>query len=118
MAAPLGARCPRWPDRASAVGEVWEEKKFWDFVKGLKEQKPIWTSRNTEAMAKITSGEGWIGTGSYAAVEELKEKGAPVEFLFLGPALVPGARRLDHEGLRQSRMPPSCSSAGCCRRRV
>ena len=67
--------------------KLWEEKKFWDFVKGLKEQKPIWTSRNTEAMAKITSGEGWIGTGSYAAVEELIEKGAPVEFLFLGPAL-------------------------------
>ena len=67
--------------------KVWEEKRFWDFAKGLKDQKPIWTSRNTEAMAKITSGEGWIGTGSYAAIEELKAKGAPVEFMFLSPAL-------------------------------
>lgn len=67
--------------------KVWDEKRFWDFVKGLKDQKPIWTSRNTEAMAKITSGEGWIGTGSYAAIEELKAKGAPVEFMFLSPAL-------------------------------
>lgn len=67
--------------------KIWEESRFWNFVKGLKAQQPIWTSRNTEAMAKITSGEGWIGTGSYAAVEELKKKGAPVDFLFLGPAL-------------------------------
>ena len=67
--------------------KVWEEKRFWDFAKGLKDQKPVWTSRNTEAMAKITSGEGWIGTGSYAAIEELKAKGAPVEFMFLSPAL-------------------------------
>lgn len=67
--------------------KLWPEPKFWDLVKGLKAQSPIWTSRNTEAMAKITSGEGWVGTGSYAAVEELKKKGAPVDFLFLGPAL-------------------------------
>jgi iron(III) transport system substrate-binding protein len=67
--------------------KIWDETKFWNFVKGLKAQNPIWTSRNTEAMAKITSGEGWVGTGSYAAVQELKEKGAPVGFLFLGPAL-------------------------------
>lgn len=67
--------------------KAWDEKKFWDFVKGIQNQKPIWTSRNTEAMAKITSGEGYIGTGSYAAVEELKAKGAPIEFLFLSPAL-------------------------------
>jgi iron(III) transport system substrate-binding protein len=67
--------------------KVWDEKKFWDFVAGLKKQDPIWTSRNTEAMAKITSGEGAVGTGSYAAVGELREQGAPVEFLFLSPAL-------------------------------
>jgi iron(III) transport system substrate-binding protein len=67
--------------------KYWDEKKFWSFVKGLKDNKPLWTSRNTEAMAKITSGEGYVGTGSYAAVEELKRKGAPVDFLFLGPAL-------------------------------
>lgn len=66
---------------------AWDEKRFWDYVKALKNQKPIWTSRNTEAMAKITSGEGLIGTGSYAAIEELKAKGAPVEFMFLSPAL-------------------------------
>lgn len=67
--------------------KAWDEKKFWDFVKGIQNQKPIWTSRNTEAMAKITSGEGYIGTGSYAAVEELKAKGAPIEFMFLSPSL-------------------------------
>lgn len=66
---------------------IWPEKKFWDFVAGLKKQNPIWTTRNTEAMAKISSGEGHIGTGSYAATGELKEQGAPVEFLFLSPAL-------------------------------
>lgn len=66
---------------------TWDEKKFWEFVKGIQNQRPIWTSRNTEAMAKITSGEGYIGTGYYAAVEELKAKGAPIEFLFLSPAL-------------------------------
>jgi iron(III) transport system substrate-binding protein len=67
--------------------KVWDEKKFWDYVKALKEQNPIWTARNTEAMAKITSGEAAIGTGSYAAIENLKERGAPVGFLFLSPAL-------------------------------
>ena len=38
-------------------------------------------------MVKLTSGEGYIGTGSYAAIDELKKKGAPVEFLFLSPSL-------------------------------
>jgi ABC-type Fe3+ transport system substrate-binding protein len=67
--------------------KIWDEEKFWKFVDGLKNQKPIWTSRNNEAMLKLTSGEGIIGTGSYAAIEELKNKGAPVEFLFLSPSL-------------------------------
>jgi iron(III) transport system substrate-binding protein len=66
---------------------LWEEKKFWDFVKGLKAQNPIWTVRNTEAIAKVVSGEGSVGTGSHAASQELKEQGGPVEFLFLGPVL-------------------------------
>ena len=66
---------------------AWEEGRFWKLINGLKEQKPIWTTRNTEAMVKLTSGEGLIGTGSYAAIDELKKKGAPVEFLFLSPSL-------------------------------
>jgi len=67
--------------------KIWEEKKFWDFVDALKMQAPIWTTRNTEAMNKIVSGEGLVGTGSYDAVEQLKATGAPIEFLFLSPAL-------------------------------
>ena len=67
--------------------KVWDETKFWDFVNKLKAQRPIWTTRNTEAMVKLSSGEGYVGTGSYAAIEELKSKGAPVEFLFLSPSL-------------------------------
>ena len=67
--------------------KVWDEAKFWDFVNKLKAQRPIWTTRNTEAMVKLSSGEGYVGTGSYAAIEELKSKGAPVEFLFLSPSL-------------------------------
>jgi len=66
---------------------IWDETKFWDFVNRLKAQRPIWTTRNTEAMVKLSSGEGYVGTGSYAAIEELKGKGAPVEFLFLSPSL-------------------------------
>lgn len=67
--------------------KVWDETKFWDFVNKLKAQRPIWTTRNTEAMVKLSSGEGYVGTGSYAAIEELKAQGAPVEFLFLSPSL-------------------------------
>jgi len=67
--------------------KIWDEKKFWDFVDALKMQAPIWTTRNTEAMNKIVSGEGLVGTGSYDAVEQLKATGAPIEFLFLSPAL-------------------------------
>jgi iron(III) transport system substrate-binding protein len=89
---------PKWKDRLALDARggqiahllsrgIWEEGKFWDFVRGLKAQNPIWTTRNTEAMAKITSGEAAVGTGSYAAVQELKEKGAPIEFLFLSPSL-------------------------------
>ena len=52
--------------------KVWEETRFWDFVNKLKAQRPIWTTRNTEAMVKLSSGEGYVGTGSYAAIEELK----------------------------------------------
>jgi ABC-type Fe3+ transport system substrate-binding protein len=66
---------------------IWTKERFWDFVRRLKNQKPLWTSRNTEAMAKLTAGEGYIGTGSYAAIEELKKQGAPVDFLFLSPSL-------------------------------
>jgi len=105
-AVPAGARPksyedlldPRWARRLildARGGEIahllsakiWDERKFWDFVNGLKNQRPIWTSRNTEAMVKLTSGEGHIGNGSYAAIDELNKKGAPVEFLFLSPAL-------------------------------
>jgi iron(III) transport system substrate-binding protein len=67
--------------------KIWDEPRFWDFVNKLKAQRPIWTTRNTEAMVKLSSGEGYVGTGSYAAIEELKAKGAPVEFLFLSPSL-------------------------------
>ena len=67
--------------------KVWGEDKFWKFVKALKKQKPIWTARNSTAMAKLTSGEGYISTGSYVAIQTLKRKGAPVEFLFLSPSL-------------------------------
>ncbi len=67
--------------------KIWGEEKFWKFVKDLQKQKPIWTARNSTAMAKLTSGEGYIGTGSYAAIETLKKKGAPVEFLFLSQSL-------------------------------
>ncbi|HLH98040.1 MAG TPA: extracellular solute-binding protein [Xanthobacteraceae bacterium] len=67
--------------------KVWDEAKFWDFVNKLKAQKPIWSTRNTEAMVKLSSGEGYVGTGSYAAIEELKRQGAPVDFLFLSPSL-------------------------------
>jgi len=67
--------------------KIWDETKFWDFVNKLKAQNPIWTTRNTEAMSKVTAGEASIGTGSYVAVQELKEKGAPIEFLFLSPSL-------------------------------
>ena len=67
--------------------KIWDETKFWDFVNKLKAQSPIWTTRNTEAMSKVTAGEASIGTGSYVAVQELKEKGAPIEFLFLSPSL-------------------------------
>ena len=66
---------------------IWKKDKFWNFVKGLKAQKPVWTARNSEAMAKLTSGEGYISTGSYVAIQNLKRKGAPVEFLFLSPSL-------------------------------
>lgn len=67
--------------------KIWDETKFWGFVNKLKAQRPIWSTRNTEAMVKLSSGEGYVGTGSYAAIEELKAKGAPVEFLFLSPSL-------------------------------
>ena len=67
--------------------KIWGEDKFWKFVKGLKAQKPIWTARNSTAMAKLTSGEGFISTASYVAIQTLKKKGAPVEFLFLSPSL-------------------------------
>lgn len=67
--------------------KIWDKDKFWKFVKGLKAQKPIWTARNSTAMAKLTSGEGFISTASYVAIQTLKKKGAPVEFLYLSPAL-------------------------------
>jgi ABC-type Fe3+ transport system substrate-binding protein len=67
--------------------KIWDEKKFWDFVDALKKQDPIWTTRNTEAMSKIVSGEGLVGTGSYDAVEQMKATGAPIEFLFVSPSL-------------------------------
>ncbi len=66
---------------------IWDADKFWDWIAKIKAQQPLWTSRNTEAMAKITSGEASIGTASYDAVEALKAQGAPIEFLFISPSL-------------------------------
>jgi iron(III) transport system substrate-binding protein len=89
---------PKWKNRLAMdarggqishllAAKIWDEAKFWDFVTKIKAQQPIWTSRNTEAMAKVTSGEGYVGTGSYDAITELRSRGAPVRFLFLSPSL-------------------------------
>ena len=69
------------------AAHIWDADKFWGFITKIKAQQPLWTSRNTEAVAKITSGEAAIGTGSYDAVVALKATGAPIEFLFLSPSL-------------------------------
>jgi len=64
----------------------WGEQKFWEFVKALKKQEPIWAERDPESMAKIVAAEGLVGNASYSEVEQIKRKGAPIEFLFLSPA--------------------------------
>ncbi|MBI2985245.1 MAG: extracellular solute-binding protein [Deltaproteobacteria bacterium] len=67
---------------------LWGEEKFWQFVKALAAQKPIWARRVTDAMSKLVSGEAYIGNASYVAVQQFKSKGAPIEFLFLNPVRV------------------------------
>jgi iron(III) transport system substrate-binding protein len=89
---------PKWKNRLALdarggqvahllAAHIWDADKFWDWIAKIKAQQPLWTSRNTEAMAKITSGEAAIGTASYDAVEALKAQGAPIEFLFISPSL-------------------------------
>jgi len=65
---------------------VWGKEKFWHFVRAIKKQKPIWAGRNSESMAKVMAGEGYVGNASYSAVMALQRKGAPIEFLFLSPS--------------------------------
>jgi iron(III) transport system substrate-binding protein len=67
---------------------IWGEEKFWQYVKALAGQSPIWARRVTDSMTKIVSGEAYIGNASYVAVQEFKAKGAPIEFLFLNPIRV------------------------------
>lgn len=65
---------------------VWGKERFWQFIKAIKKQKPIWAGRNSESMAKVMAGEGYVGNASYSAVMALQRKGAPIEFLFLSPS--------------------------------
>jgi len=65
---------------------LWKEDRFWNFVRGIKKQEPVWAGRSSEAMAKLAAGEGSVGNGSFTGIFDLRLKGAPVEMLFLSPA--------------------------------
>lgn len=65
---------------------LWGDEKFWNFVKAMPGQKPLWAIRSTDSMTKLASGEAYVGNASYVATQELKKKGAPIEFSFLSPA--------------------------------
>ena len=67
--------------------KVWEEKKFWDFVAGIKKQNPMWSARVTESIGRLAAGEASVSSASHAATLELQRQGATVDFLYLSPTL-------------------------------
>ncbi|MBI2988757.1 MAG: extracellular solute-binding protein [Deltaproteobacteria bacterium] len=86
---------PKWKGRIAVDGRgpygfthlrlVWGEERFWKFIKVFPDQKPIWDTRCSGSTDRVVIGEVYIGCASFPNVQELKAKGAPIEFLPLDP---------------------------------
>lgn len=89
---------PKWKGKLSLDGRgpwgfthlrlLWGEDKFWRFIKAFPDQKPSWSTRCNTATDRIVTGEAYIGCLSFARLEGLKAKGAPIEFLPISPVFV------------------------------
>jgi len=89
---------PKWKGRLAFDGRgmwgfthlriLWGEDKFWKFINGLTAQQPLWSTRCNSATDKVVTGEALIGCVSMTSLDELKKKGAPVEFLPISPVFV------------------------------
>jgi iron(III) transport system substrate-binding protein len=89
---------PRWKGKLAFDGRgmwgfthlriLWGEEKFWRFIKAFPAQQPLWSTRCNSATDKVVTGEAHIGCVSMTSLDELKAKGAPVEFLPISPVFV------------------------------
>jgi iron(III) transport system substrate-binding protein len=89
---------PKWKGKLAFDGRgmwgfthlriLWGEERFWRFIKGLSAQQPLWATRCNSATDKVVTGEAYIGCVSMTSLDELKAKGAPVEFLPISPVFV------------------------------
>jgi iron(III) transport system substrate-binding protein len=87
---------PQWKGKISMDGRgpygfshlslVWSKERFWNFIKAFPKQNPKWVTRCTESTDKVVIGEAAIGCGS-PRVEEIREKGAPIDIVPLNPIL-------------------------------
>ncbi len=76
----------RGPYGFSHLSLVWSKEKFWNFIKAFPKQNPKWVRRCTESTDKVVIGEAAIGCGS-PRIEEIREKGAPIDVVPLNPIL-------------------------------
>jgi iron(III) transport system substrate-binding protein len=89
---------PKWKGKLSLDGRgmwgfthlrlLWGEDRFWKFIKAFPEQKPLWNTRCNTATDRVVTGEAYIGCLSFSRLNELKAKGAPIEFLPISPVFV------------------------------
>ena len=89
---------PKWKGKIGLDGRgpweftllriLWGEQKFWQFIKSLPGQNPLWDTRCTASTDRVATGEAYFGCGTFSTVHDLKAKGAPLEFVPLSPMYI------------------------------
>ncbi|MBI2986655.1 MAG: extracellular solute-binding protein [Deltaproteobacteria bacterium] len=89
---------PKWKGKIGLDGRgpweftllriLWGEQKFWQFIKSLGGQNPVWDTRCSASTDRVVTGEAYFGCGTFSTVHDLRAKGAPLEFVPLSPMYI------------------------------
>ncbi|MEM4362680.1 MAG: extracellular solute-binding protein [Candidatus Caldarchaeum sp.] len=67
--------------------EMWGEEKFWNWMKGLLANKPIWKSETLPAAVAVESGEAAVALTVHTNVAVALDRKAPVGWTWLNPLM-------------------------------
>ncbi len=89
---------PKWKGKIGTDGRgpweftllrvLWGEQKFLQFIKSFLGQTPVWDTRCSASTDRVVSGEVHLGCGTFSTVQDLKAKGASIEFVPLSPMYI------------------------------